>query len=291
MAKGFMRLLRFTVRVVRSFLRNRGVLLAGGAGYNALLSIVPFLTLVLAMLSLFFDDALIMGVLSRELGALLPRQADMLLEAARTFLQNQAATRVVSFVGLMFFSSIAIRMLEEAMSAIFETSAPEARRKMWVSVLLPYPFMAVLIFALFALTLFTAALDALGTRTIWIAGTELSLAPGVNLLLRAAGFFGLIVLFTLIYRVLPPMKVPIRRAFLGGLCAAVLWQGVGAFLVYYLANVSMVNVIYGSLATVIVLLLFLEIAFVILLLGAQVIAELESSAAAGVPWYEQPKRS
>ena len=33
--------LRFAARVLRAFLRNRGVLLAGGVGYNALLSLVP----------------------------------------------------------------------------------------------------------------------------------------------------------------------------------------------------------------------------------------------------------
>jgi hypothetical protein len=37
-----------------------------------------------------------------------------------------------------------------------------------------------------------------------------------------------------------------------------------------------------------VVLLYLEIAFIILLLGAQLIAELEASPAAGLPWYEKP---
>jgi uncharacterized BrkB/YihY/UPF0761 family membrane protein len=60
-------------------------------------------------------------------------------------------------------------------------------------------------------------------------------------------------------------------------------------MVYYFASLSMVNVIYGSLATVVVMLLFMEIAFIILLLGAQVIAELQASASAGVPWWERPK--
>ena len=59
-------------------------------------------------------------------------------------------------------------------------------------------------------------------------------------------------------------------------------------MVYYFTKISMVNLIYGSLATVIVVLLFLEVAFVILLLGAQVIAELEASSTAGLRWYEKP---
>jgi uncharacterized BrkB/YihY/UPF0761 family membrane protein len=47
-------------------------------------------------------------------------------------------------------------------------------------------------------------------------------------------------------------------------------------------------VIYGSLATVIVVLLGLEIGAIILLLGAQIIAELEHSAEHGCPWYIDP---
>ena len=44
---------------------------------------------------------------------------------------------------------------------------------------------------------------------------------------------------------------------------------------WYFANLSMMNVVYGSLATAIIVLLTLEVAALILLLGAQVIAELE----------------
>jgi uncharacterized BrkB/YihY/UPF0761 family membrane protein len=55
---------------------------------------------------------------------------------------------------------------------------------------------------------------------------------------------------------------------------------------YYLQNVSFVNVIYGSLTTSIIILITLEVGAIILLLGAQVIAELEDSAYAGLPWYQ-----
>ncbi len=59
---------------------------------------------------------------------------------------------------------------------------------------------------------------------------------------------------------------------------------------FYFANLSFVNVVYGSLATLIVVLLTLEIGAVILLLGAQVIAELEHNARRGLPWYVDPRR-
>jgi membrane protein len=83
-------------------------------------------------------------------------------------------------------------------------------------------------------------------------------------------------------------SVKLLRALIGGLAAAALWRLTAVFMVYFFTNLSMVNVLYGSLASIIVVLLSLEIAFVILLLGAQVIADLEASVTAGLPWYEQP---
>ena len=285
------RLWRFTVRVVRAFLRNRGILLAGGVGYNTLLSMVPFLVVTVAALSLFFDREQILGILRPELATLVPRHADVLLEAVRTFLQNQAAIGAVSVAILLFFSSIAFRMLEEAVAAIFLTSSDGASRPFWISAALPYAFLLPLMVGLFLLTLLTMGLDALGDGGYRFLGLNLSVAFGVRIVLRLAGFLGLVLLFAALYRVLPVVKIAMRRAMIGALCAAVLWRVAGIAMAYYFANISMVNLVYGSLASVVVVLLFLEVAFIILLLGAQVIAELEASSAAGLPWHEQPSRS
>ncbi|MDP1830109.1 MAG: YihY/virulence factor BrkB family protein [Archangium sp.] len=281
------RIARFGRRVVSAFLNNRGILLAGGVGYNALLSLVPFLTLTVGALSLFFDHQHILAMLRTELRVLVPQNAEAILAAAETYLQHQATTSVVSVLLLLFFSSIAFRMLEQAVAAIFHTSSNGLHRHFLASAVLPYSFMVLLMGALFFITLLTSTLDAVG-EALLLKG---SLDFGTNLLLRAAGWAGLVLLFAAIYRVLPVVKISNKRALVGGLCAAVLWQLVGRFMVYYFANLSVVNAIYGSLATVVVMLLFMEIAFVILLLGAQVIAELVRSAAAGVPWWETPKNA
>jgi membrane protein len=74
---------------------------------------------------------------------------------------------------------------------------------------------------------------------------------------------------------MPVGRVAIHRALLGALAATLLWEVVRHVLVWYFARLSMVNVFYGSIATTIIVLLTLEIAALIVLLGAQVIAELE----------------
>jgi YihY family inner membrane protein len=281
------RVLRFARRVAAAFLRNRGILMAGGVGYNALLSSVPFLTLTLTILSAFVDEALILRALRRELSFLLPRHADTVLQSAQAFMSHRAATSVVSVVALLFFSSIVFRMLEEAVATIFHSAGRTTRRKAWISALLPYLFMSLLMISTFVLTVLASMADRLGGSALTIFGLAIPTALWARLALQVAGFAGLVFLFAGVYSVLPVGRISGRLALVGGLCAAVLWRGVGLLLSYYFATLSMVNVLYGSLATVVVLLLLLEGAFIVLLLGAQVIAELEASAAAGLPWYEQ----
>jgi YihY family inner membrane protein len=104
-----------------------------------------------------------------------------------------------------------------------------------------------------------------------------------------SGLLGLVLLFTMFYKIMPVAKVSFRRALAGGLTAAILWEIARYLLVIYYTKVSIVNVIYGSMATIIIVLLTLEVVALILLLGAQVIAELQRNANLGIPWYQDPK--
>ena len=74
---------------------------------------------------------------------------------------------------------------------------------------------------------------------------------------------------------MPVARITFRRALIGGIAATILWEITRRALVWYYSVISMVNLIYGSFATAVVALLSTEAVALILLLGAQVIAELE----------------
>jgi YihY family inner membrane protein len=183
-------------------------------------------------------------------------------------------------------------MLEDAIAIIFhQPDVDQHGRSIWVSALLPYVYVLVLGVALLIVSVVSAAMDAISEHTIALLGVSLPLRSVPAFVLELSGFIGLTLLFTSIYKVLPVVRIAIRRALVGGFTAAVLWEIIRFGVAYWFANVSLVNVVYGSFATIIVVLLSLEIGAVILLLGAQVIAELESSAAAGLPWYVDRRES
>ncbi|TFH87357.1 YihY/virulence factor BrkB family protein [Billgrantia azerbaijanica] len=280
----------FLWRVLTAFLRNRGILLAGGVGYNVLLSIVPLFALLAVLLTQVIDERTLFDVLAVQARHLAPAHAEVLLDAVRTLLDTRETIGLVGILVLLVFSSFAFRMLEDALAIIFHAPEAHVGRSIWVSVLLPYVFMLLLGAGLLALTLLVTLAGAANTLWLTLRGTEFPLAGLSESALNLFSFVGVFVLFSAIYKVLPLVRIALKRAVVGGLVAALLWEGVRLGLVFYFANLSLVNAVYGSLATLIVVLLSLEVGAIILLLGAQVIAELEHNARCGLPWYVDPRR-
>lgn len=267
-----LRLWLFSRRVLRNFFRNRGVLLAGGVGYNVLLSAVPLLALLGELLTRVVEEEQLLEVMAIQAQHFAPAHADIWLEAVRAFLESGDTIGIAGIPVLLLFSSFAFRMLEDSIAIIFHQ--PEnPRRSFWLSAVLPYLFMLVLGIGLLTLTLVFAFVNALYEE------------PGIILYLLS--FSSVFIMFSAIYKVLPIVRISPRRAVIGGLVAASLWEATRLIMMYYFLNISFVNMLYGSLATIIVLLISLEVGSIILLLGAQVIAELEQSDRAGVPWHTE----
>ncbi|TXD37171.1 YihY/virulence factor BrkB family protein [Lujinxingia vulgaris] len=283
--------LRFALRVLlRFFGEKNGLILAGAVSYNTLLSVIPLFALIAVFFSTFVDEALLLSTIQVELSLIAPGQSESLVRALQGFLQQKELIGVVGLLVLLFFSSIAFRVLENALNVIFDQPEEPVKRSVWVSVLMPYLFICVMGVAITALTAFTAALDAIPRAAYevpWL-GWQLSMDTATSVALYLSGVVGLTLLFAAIYRVLPLPEISFRRALVGGLTASVLWEIVRHIMVWYFTSISLVNMIYGSLATVVIVLLSMEVASVILLLGAQVIAELDRADRAGVAWYEKP---
>ena len=263
----------FARRVLSRFLNNKGLLLASAVSYNTLLSLIPLFALLLIILSHVYDEQRLANLLLTELGALMPGHTDLLSQQVQSFLGNRELIGWVGLIVLLFFSSWAFRSLEDAFSVIFPR--PRAARRLWISAVIPYAFIFVLGLGLLLQAVLVTLLEELPDSRLALLGDYLTTAELSTAMISLFSFLGLAALFTGIYRFMPVVEVRLHHAVIGGLVAAILWEVVRNILVWWFSNVSLVNVVYGSLATVVIVLLTLETAAIILLLGAQVIAELE----------------
>lgn len=266
---------QFAWRVLKGFKANQGLLLAGAVAYYALLSVVPLLILTVIALSHWIDQAELLQTLGLYLEWLMPGQASAIIAELANFLQHRDVIGWVLLVTMLFFSSLAFTVLENAMSVIFLHRIAIRRRRYIVSVLLPYFYILSLGFGLLVVTLVSGSLQAMGDESVRFLGREWSLQGVSGFLLYLLGLAGEIFVLTSVYMVMPVGRLSLRHALLGGVTAALLWEITRHVLVWYFSTLSQVNVVYGSLTTAIVVLLSLEIAATLLLLGAQVISEFE----------------
>jgi membrane protein len=269
------RLFSFLLRVLRGFKRNQGLLLSGAIAYYTLLSIVPMSILGLIGLSDFIEEEQLFHTLSTYLEMVIPGYAATLTEQVRVFLEHRKVISIIGFLVLLFFSSIAFTVLENAMSVIFVHRVRIKRRHFLISTIIPYVYIFVLGLGILLVSFITGAIETLEKRQLIIFGWRLSLEGTSGVALYILGIIGEVLLLTSLYLVMPVVHITFRRALIGGIAATIFREITRRVLVWYYSVISMVNLIYGSLATAVVALLSTEAVALILLLGAQVIAELE----------------
>jgi membrane protein len=265
----------FALAVLKQFRANQGLLLAGAVAYYALLSLVPLLILVVLALTRVFDETRVLDTIGAYLEFVVPGQSNALVGELRNFLAHRELVGWLLLVLMLFFSTLAFTVLENAMSVIFFHRVTVRRRHFLVSAVMPYLFILSLAVGLLIITIVSGALNQLGTRSWVILGEPHPLGEFSARLLYLIGVAGEIFLLTAIYLVMPVGRLRLRHALIGGTAATLLWEITRHALVWYYSTISQIQVVYGSLTTSIAVLISVEVGAIVLLLGAQVIAEYE----------------
>ncbi len=265
----------FVRQTLKAFRANQGLLLAGAVAYYSLLSIVPMLMLVVVALSHFIDQTELLLTLGRYLEWLVPGQSASVVAEVAHFLAHRDVIGWVLLVSMLFFSSLAFSVLENAICVIFIHRVAIRRRHFLVSAILPYCYIVSLGVGILLVTLVAGSLQVMGEESVQFLGRSWSLHGISGVLLYLLGLGGEILVLSSIYLVMPVGRLSYGHALIGGITAALLWEIARHVLVWYFSTLSQVNVVYGSMTTDIVVMFSLEIGATLLLFAAQVIAEYE----------------
>ena len=266
---------RFILQTLKAFRANQGLLLAGAVAYYALLSIVPLLILIVIALSRVVPQHVLLAALAHLLRWLVPGQSNALVQELANFLDHRAVIGWVLLLTMIFFSSLAFTVLENAMSLIFVHRVVVRRRHFLLSAMLPYCYILFLGVGLLIVTCVSNGLETIGAEGVELFGLHVSLQGPSRVVLYLLGLAGEIFVLTSVYLVMPVGRPSLKHALFGGVVAAVLWEITRHVLVWYFATLSQVSVVYGSLTMAIVILLSLEWLATLLLFGAQVISQYE----------------
>jgi membrane protein len=259
--------LRLVVVLVRALTDSQLNLEATALVYRTLLSIVPLLAVSFSVLKAFGAQYRIEAVMARMLAPLGASGAEITTQVV-SFVDNLKVSVLgaIGFVALFYTALTVIERVESALNNIWHVRRPRSlTRKFsdYLSILLVGP---VLVFAAFAIM--ASALNYWLVQRV-LAATHLTEAA-VFATRHGAPFLLLVAAFTLLYRLLPYTRVSLRSALVGGVTAALLWHVAGFWFAVFVAGSTSYTAIYSGFAVFVISLIWLQVAWLVVLTGGQV---------------------
>lgn len=260
-----LRILRFPYALIRDLLRGELNLRAMSLVYTSLLSIVPLMAFAFSIfkgLGVHRDLEPIIYEFFRPVGD----NATALTARVMDFVEN-ISSGVLGSLGLAFllFTVIStIQKIEESLNFVWRVERPRsfARRvSEYLSMMVVGPILLVVIFGLTA----SAADSALMHRIASVQpfGALAAMFGRISPYLVVSGAF------TFLYSFIPNTRVQFLPALIGGLAAGMLWVMVGAAFATFVVYSTQLALVYSSFAILITALIWIYLAWLILLVGAQ----------------------
>jgi membrane protein len=250
--------------IFQSFREHGCYFLAAGISFYFMLSLIPMLFLLLAVIGYFLrGTASVRDDLMAAVHQYIPFLTNEIIHNIEQVVQNPGLLGWIGGAGLFLSTDLVFVAVQSSLDRIFVPSRRGFLKSKMLSVLL-----AVVVFCVILLTIAVNAVDTSLERLV-AETTELS---GFPVGLHVSTWTIVILLvgsFTLAIRVLPHTNVPLRYAIWGGAAGAGAWLIIKSVYVWYLQNVSKVGPLFGSLSAVILTLIWVYVSALAFLAGAE----------------------
>ena len=263
------------IRTWREFVDDDCATHAAAIAFHTLFGLFPLLLGTGVILSFFSAGREAYAEALQNLGELFPEAEGLVEQNVRASVDLRGVFGIVALGTLLWSGSRIFQALRLALNAAWDATgrrqALQAKAIDIAAALLIGPLMllSVASTALIETVRYIVTnlgetvpfLEFLGAETIWL--------PAFRLVPLATSAL----LFELAYVLLPNLRVRWTHALPGALLAAVLFEAGKLGFAWYVANLASFSLVYGSLSTVIVLMVWIYISAMILLIGAEFSSE------------------
>jgi YihY family inner membrane protein len=276
-------------RTVREFQVDNLKDWAAALTYYSVLSIFPALVVLISLIDLAGRSTI--QTLLDNLGQVAPGSVNQILEGAiRSLQQTRGSAGVLALAGLaaaLWSASNYIAAFMRASNAIYDV--PEGR-PVWKTLPIRIAVTVLVMVLLAASAVAVVATGGLADRIGRLLGLGSAVVTIWDIVKWPVLLLVVSFMFALLYWASPNARQGFRWVTPGGILAVVVWVAASVGFAIYVANFGSYNKTYGSLASVIIFLVWLWLSNTAILLGAELNAELERSRAiaAGHPPDEEP---
>jgi membrane protein len=259
--------LRLLYRAVQKGIKDHGRDHAAAIAFWVFFSIFPLLLGLFAAAGYFLESQAAQERLVELVTETLPGSADLVRGNVESVVRTRGTLGLVGLIGLFWTASSGIGAITRAIN---RTLGAKRSHPVFLSKVRYFlTTVAVSVFLILSVGV-TASLEVLANLDL-SALRKLGIEPGAieNMAGWLAGLLFAFLTFALIYKVTPYIETRWRQVLPGALLGAAVFElGKRGFLLY-LGRVANFEAVYGSLSSIIVLLLWLYVSALVLLLGAE----------------------
>jgi len=260
------RIIRFIRVTFREFVVDNLLLRAMALTFATFLSLVPLLVISFSMFKLFGGAEWFMEVLKPVLlRNLTPGSGTIVADKIENLLLTGGDT-MVGGIGLLFLL-FAVYGVAATVEGTFNLIwGAKSRAGSWRRLPLYWGMITIipiLVGSSLALTTYLKALPIVANTFTKIEFAESLINRSLPTLMVMLGFF-------LLYRFLPGTKVKTIAALLGTTVAILLYEFVKAGFIFYTGKLVQYDVIYGSLAVIPLLMVWVNLSWIVVLIGVEV---------------------
>jgi len=265
------RCLRIIILAVRKYIRHDSSRTATVLTYYSLLNIVPLFAVVFAMAKGFGLKKFVVKQIA-EMAEKANWQAsvtDQLIHFADSVL-TQAKGGIIAGVGIVLLLWIVISILgkiEDSFNIIWEVKKPRTLMRKFTDYLTVLLIAPVLLAISSSITIVATSQISFIVQHIKLLGAFSSV---IFLLLKLLPYVTMWLLLTFVYLIMPNEKVPIRSGIVGAVVAGTLFQIVQWVYIKFQIGVASQSAIYGSFAALPLFLGWLQISWMIMLVGLEI---------------------
>lgn len=271
--RGFTKRFRILWDALRKFDRDHGFFLSSGITFNLLICLIPLILLLLALLGTYlYSYREVLNHIRHYLENAFPFPDTRIMNGILRIVRDRKMVGVLGIGGLIWASTWVFSSLRTALDVIFQVE--EGRgvlRGKGIDLLM---ILLAGIFLLISMA-FTSVITLVQSYHF---SPFLELRPIIRFILKYfIPFLFTFWLWFLIYKIIPDKKIHFKTALQAALFTSLFWEAAKQLFGWYVLHLGGFSMIYGSLSTLAIFLLWMYYSSVILLLGGEVAFQLERS--------------
>jgi membrane protein len=236
---------------------------AASVAYYSFLSLFPLLLGLIALFGFFLPSANLQDTLLNYVGDNIPGATNILKQNIANIIELRGTMGILSILIFFWgasamFSAICLAInrawdIRQYHRHFFIRKASELGMVFGIGIL-------------FLLSLGTSAIISIIFRALNLPAADLII---VDVGSRLVAFLLILIVFLLLYKLIPNTRTYWRYIWPGALLAAVLFEIARTLFIYYINNLANYQLIYGSIASIIALLVWIYYSAFIMILGAE----------------------